>query len=94
MITKINIFFREMKVKAYQIRGAGFENHPYYVLEQDIKQTQIVKPGCKECGYLKVHGKVGKVLKVYAKRDIADLKSARQWYMNGRILKLVAGVKR
>ncbi|AJU45969.1 Rad4p [Saccharomyces cerevisiae YJM1273] len=80
-------FFQRDESEGIPDSVQDLKNHPYYVLEQDIKQTQIVKPGCKECGYLKVHGKVGKVLKVYAKRDIADLKSARQWYMNGRILK-------
>lgn len=63
------------------------KNHPYYILEKDIRQNQIIKSGCKECGYLKLHNKAHKVLKVFHKRDILDLKSARQWYMEGRILK-------
>ncbi|CAI4061542.1 hypothetical protein SUVZ_05G2420 [Saccharomyces uvarum] len=80
-------FFQRDESEGIPDSVQDLKNHPYYVLEQDIRQTQVIKPGCKECGYLKVHGKIGKVLKVYAKRDIMDLKSARQWYMEGRILK-------
>ncbi|CAI4038631.1 hypothetical protein SMKI_05G2450 [Saccharomyces mikatae IFO 1815] len=80
-------FFQRDESEGIPDSVQDLKNHPYYVLEQDIKPTQIIKPGCKECGYLKVHGKVGKVLKVYAKSDIMDLRSARQWYMDGRILK-------
>lgn len=64
-----------------------FKGHPYYVLEKDIRQNQVLKSGCKECGYLKLHNKTNQVLKVYSKKDIIDLKSAKQWYMEGRILK-------
>ncbi|EHN02657.1 Rad4p [Saccharomyces cerevisiae x Saccharomyces kudriavzevii VIN7] len=80
-------FFQRDESEGIPDSVQDLKNHPYFILEQDIKQTQIVKAGRKECGYLRVHGKVGKVLKVYAKRDIMDLKSARQWYMEGRILK-------
>lgn len=63
------------------------KNHPKYITEKDMRINQIVKPGCKECGYLNInHGK--KLMKVYEKKDILELKSARQWYMEGRILKL------
>ncbi|KAL3233554.1 DNA repair protein RAD4 [Nakaseomyces bracarensis] len=64
-----------------------FKNHPYYILEKDLRQNQVLKAGCKECGYLKLHNKANQVLKVFHKRDLLDLKTARQWYMEGRILK-------
>ncbi|CCK71235.1 Rad4p KNAG_0G01770 [Huiozyma naganishii CBS 8797] len=70
------------------------KNHPFYVAETDLRQNQILKPGCKECGYLKVSHKQDKVLKVYARRDVMDLKSARQWYNEGRILKTGARSKK
>ncbi|GAV52494.1 hypothetical protein ZYGR_0AG04850 [Zygosaccharomyces rouxii] len=63
------------------------KNHPRYILEKDLKINQIVKPGCKECGYLNVHNKKD-LWKVYEKKNILDLKSARQWYMEGRVLKV------
>lgn len=63
------------------------KNHPRYILEKDLKINQIVKPGCKECGYLNVHNKKD-LWKVYERKNILDLKSARQWYMEGRVLKI------
>ena len=71
------------------------KNHPTYILEKDIGRNQVLQAGTKECGYLKVHGRanrgktsgVDKVLKVYNRKDVITLKSARQWYMEGRILK-------
>ncbi|CAR26512.1 hypothetical protein ZYGR_0H03250 [Zygosaccharomyces rouxii] len=63
------------------------KNHPKYILEKDLRINQIVKPGCKECGYLNVHNKKD-LWKVYERKNILDLKSARQWYMEGRILKV------
>lgn len=63
------------------------KNHPRYILEKDLRINQVIKPGCKECGYLNVHNKKD-LWKVYEKKNILDLKSARQWYMEGRILKL------
>ncbi|CDF88509.1 related to DNA repair protein RAD4 [Zygosaccharomyces bailii ISA1307] len=62
-------------------------NHPRYVLEKDLKSNQVIRPGGKECGYLNVHHKK-ELLKVYEKKDILDLKSARQWYMDGKVLKV------
>lgn len=66
---------------------ADLKNHPYYVLEKDLKANEVIKAGCKESGYLKLNNKVSSVLKVYERRNILQLKSARQWYMEGRILK-------
>lgn len=63
------------------------KNHPKFVLEKDLKANQCIKAGCKECGYLNVNHKK-KILKVYNRRDVLDLKSARQWYNDGRILKI------
>lgn len=63
------------------------KNHPRYILEKDLRINQVVKPGCKECGFLNVHNKKD-LWKVYEKKNILDLKSARQWYMEGRILKV------
>ncbi|QLQ78355.1 hypothetical protein HG537_0A06020 [Torulaspora globosa] len=63
------------------------KNHPKFILEKDIRINQVLKPNSKECGYLNVnHGR--QVLKVFDRRDLIDLKSAKQWYMEGRILKV------
>lgn len=71
-----------------------FQNHPHYILEKDIRQNQILKPGIKECGYLKINSKVNSVLKVYEKKYLIDLKTARQWYNEGRILRIGAQCKK
>lgn len=65
-----------------------FQNHPYYILEKDIRQNQVLKPGVKECGFLKINNRVNSVLKVYERKNLIDLRSARQWYNEGRILKI------
>lgn len=63
------------------------KNHPKFVLEKDMRINQVLKPNSKECGYLNVnHGK--QILKVFDRRDLIDLKSAKQWYMEGRVLKV------
>lgn len=63
------------------------KNHPKFILETDLRANQMVKADCKECGYLNVnHGK--KILKVYERDCILNLKSPRQWYSEGRILKI------
>lgn len=64
------------------------KNHPFYVLEKDIHTNQVIRPGSKECGYLHLKSKTQKkLLKVFKRKDIIDLKTGRQWYSLGRILK-------
>lgn len=65
---------------------ADMKSHPYYILERDLHSNQVLCKGCKECGYLNLPNNKG-LIKVYARRDILDLKSGRQWYNEGRILK-------
>lgn len=64
---------------------SDLHNHPYYILEKDLRVNQILRSGCKECGYVQQPHK--SMLKVYARKDIIELKSGRQWYNEGRILK-------
>lgn len=69
------------------------KNHPKYILEKDLRNTQVLKPNCKECGYLNVNN--GKhILKVYDRKDLIELKSAKQWYMEGRVLKVGSRVRK
>lgn len=65
-----------------------FKKHPVYILEKDIKQTQLLKADAKECGFFKLNNKKqnNKVVKVFYRKDIMELKSPRQWYQLGRIL--------
>lgn len=63
---------------------SDMRNHPHYILERDLHANQVLRAGCKECGYLNLQKKG--LLKVYARRDIITLKSGRQWYSEGRVL--------
>ncbi|SCV04268.1 LAMI_0H14752g1_1 [Lachancea mirantina] len=65
------------------------KSHPYYVLENNLKMNEALKPGCKECGFLKMKNSTSS-LKVYSRKDIWTLKSARAWYNEGRTLILGA----
>ena len=65
---------------------SDIRNHPYYILERDLRANQVLRAGSRECGYLNLQKK-GLQLKVYLRRDVVDLKSGRQWYSEGRVLK-------
>ncbi|KAK5781264.1 hypothetical protein RI543_001311 [Arxiozyma heterogenica] len=73
-----------------------FKNHPKYILEKDIKTTQYLVNNAKECGYLRLNNKKqpSKVLKVFLRKDVIDLKTPRQWYQLGRVLKSGARFKK
>ncbi|CEP63306.1 Rad4p LALA0_S07e07140g [Lachancea lanzarotensis] len=62
------------------------KGHPHYVVENDIKWNEVLKTNCKECGFLRLKNNTAS-LKVYRRRDIVVLKTARSWYTEGRILK-------
>ncbi|CCF56545.1 hypothetical protein KAFR_0B02470 [Kazachstania africana CBS 2517] len=70
------------------------KNHPYYILERDLGKNQIIKPNAKESGYLKLNNRVHGVLKVYERKNVINLKSGKQWYMEGRVLKTGARCKK
>lgn len=61
------------------------KNHPYYVLQNDFKWNEVLKSGCKECGFLRTKNNTS--LKVYRREDVLVLKTARTWYTEGRVLK-------
>ncbi|CUS22568.1 LAQU0S06e01002g1_1 [Lachancea quebecensis] len=62
------------------------KNHPYYVLQKDIKWNEVLKSGCKECGFLRTKNNASS-LKVFRRSDVLVLKTARTWYTEGRVLK-------
>lgn len=68
------------------------KNHPKYILEQNLKFNQVLKPESQQCGFLKLKNrdKSTKTIKVFQKKDVLDLYSARHWFMLGRILKVGA----
>lgn len=69
---------------------ADIKNHPYYILENDLRQNQVLRPGCEQCGFLRLKGtkhSAGRIVKVYKRQDILECHTARHWFMQGRILK-------
>ncbi|CAR25228.1 Rad4p [Lachancea thermotolerans CBS 6340] len=62
------------------------KNHPYYVLQNDLKWNEVLKSGCKECGFLRTKNNTSS-LKVFRRSDVLVLKTARTWYTEGRVLK-------
>ncbi|SCU85808.1 LANO_0C05490g1_1 [Lachancea nothofagi CBS 11611] len=62
------------------------KSHPFYVLENDLKWNEVLKTGCKQCGFLRTKNNSAS-LKVFRREDILVLKTARAWYTEGRVLK-------
>lgn len=63
------------------------KNHPFYVLEKDLRANQVLKPNAQHCGFLRLRNKENSLLKVYSRKDVISCYSARHWYMQGRVLK-------
>ena len=63
------------------------KNHPFYVLEKDLRANQVLKPGAQQCGFLRLRNKSNSLLKVFPRKDVISCYSARHWYMQGRALK-------
>ena len=63
------------------------KNHPYFVLEKDLRSNQVLRSGAQHCGFLRLRNKANSILKVYSRRDVISCYSGRHWYMQGRVLK-------
>lgn len=89
--TKIDDFEDEYFAKRDETEGIpdslqDLKNHPFYVLEKDLRTNEMLRLNSKECGFLRLRNK-STTMKVYNRRDVWTLKSARHWYMEGRVLK-------
>lgn len=62
-----------------------FKNHPFYILERDLRANEILKPK-ESCGMLRIKGKNNSI-PVYKRSCVKHLRSPRAWYQFGRILK-------
>ena len=63
-----------------------FSGHPKFILENQIPSDSVLKDNAKHCGFFRIKNR-NKSLKVYLKSDVLKLRTARQWYMEGRVLK-------
>lgn len=67
-----------------------FKNHPLYALELQLRQTEIIYPMDKtsQCGLFRAKSKRDVVVPIYKRLAVHQLRTARAWYMRGRILKV------
>lgn len=68
----------------------AFKNHPLYALESQLRQNEEIYPkdDTSVCGTFRPKNALGKLLPVYRRSCVQKLKSARAWYMKGRVLKI------
>lgn len=60
-----------------------FKGHPLFVLEQHLKQTEVLDPKVS-CGKLSIRGGV---VEIFRRKDVKSLKSQQTWYRLGRAIK-------
>lgn len=74
---------------------ADFKNHPIYALETHLKHNEIIYPkdDTSKCGVFRAKSTRSKknseeVIPVYKRSHVYLVRSAKAWYMRGRILKM------
>ena len=73
-----------------------FKNHPVYALESQLKQNEIIFPKDESstCGFFrnklskKSQDKDLAVIPIYKRSHVYGLRSAKAWYLRGRVLKV------
>ncbi|ODV94428.1 hypothetical protein PACTADRAFT_24714, partial [Pachysolen tannophilus NRRL Y-2460] len=64
-----------------------FKNHPIYVLESQLKSNEVIMPKVP-CGRTrKKNSKTSETIPVYKRENVHIVRSAKSWYMHGRVLK-------
>lgn len=86
------IEFEELGLKEGMPLNVGdFKGHPVYVLESDLKFNEILMPKIS-CGGLANKSKSKKAkngfIPVYKRSNVCVVRSARGWFMRGRVLKI------
>ncbi|TID16227.1 hypothetical protein CANINC_004226 [Pichia inconspicua] len=84
--------FEELGLKEGMPLNVGdFKGHPIYVLESDLKYNEVLMPKIS-CGGLANKGKSKKAkdgfIPVYKRSNVQVVRSARGWFMRGRVLKV------
>lgn len=74
--------------------AAGFEDHPMYALESQLRQNEIINPmdSTTKCGSFRYkvssRSKTSTLVPVYKRSAVHILRSAKAWYLRGRVLKV------
>ncbi|GAV26847.1 hypothetical protein PMKS-000306 [Pichia membranifaciens] len=86
------IEFEELELKeGMPANISDFKGHPVYVLERDLKFNEILMPKIS-CGGISKKGKItnnaDKFIPVYKRSNVHIVRTARGWFMRGRVLKM------
>lgn len=74
--------------------AAGFKDHPMYALESQLRQNEIISPmdASTKCGSFRFKvspkSKNTSLVPVYKRSAVHILRSAKAWYLRGRLLKV------
>lgn len=68
---------------------ADFKNHPVYALESQLRQDEVIYPKneSSKCGSFRPMNK-NTTMTVYKRSHVYKLRTAKAWYMRGRVLKV------
>lgn len=68
---------------------ADFKNHPVYALESQLRQDEVIYPKdeSSKCGSFRPLNK-NSIMPVYKRSHVFRLRTAKAWYMRGRVLKI------
>ncbi|AGO14019.1 AaceriAGR162Cp [[Ashbya] aceris (nom. inval.)] len=83
-------FARRDEVEGIPNNLADLRNHPHYVLEKDLRQHEILRPGSEQCGFVRLKTtkrSAGSTLKVFKRTDVVPCYSGRYWFLQGRVLR-------
>lgn len=66
-----------------------FKNHPMYALESQLRQDEVIHPNddSSKCGMFRSVNK-STMVQVYKRSHVFRLRTAKAWYMRGRVLKV------
>ncbi|VEU24370.1 DEKNAAC105552 [Brettanomyces naardenensis] len=88
--------FEELEFEEFSLREGmpnsiqDFKNHPVYVIEDQLKANEVLKPKIS-CGTIRKKNKFNKqgvLIPVYKRKNVRIVRSAKAWYMRGRVLKM------
>jgi xeroderma pigmentosum group C-complementing protein len=66
-----------------------FRHHPLYVLERHLKKNEMIAPGSVHVSAITSgKGMNLKTEKVFKRKDLIAVFSARDWFRRGRIIKV------
>lgn len=83
-------YFVQRNVKEGMPSNIGdFRNHPVYCIESQLRSNEILYPK-EPCGYVsqKSGGRTVASIPVYPRKDVQELRSAKGWFHQGRLIKM------